>query len=230
MEKFINELKNLLKERLSSVFMYGSKVKYDLNLIKSDVNIMVIVENLSGSDICACSSAVKRWIKQGNPPPVFMDREEWFHSSDVYAMEYADIKSAHRILHGEDLVSAITVDTDNIRFQCEQETKNLLMRFRGFYLENADNPRRLKDSFMPLTKTCNAIFKAILRVKFTDVPDEKTDIIKKVNEITGLNTGVYEKLLCYKRKQCKMNNKETINFANEIVGSLTLLLNYTNNM
>ena len=85
-------------------------------------------------------------------------------------------------------------------------------------------------SFMPLAKTCNAIFKAILRVKFTDVPGEKSDIIKKVNEITGLDTGVYEKLLCYKRKQCKMNNKETIDFANEIVGSLTLLLNYTNNM
>ncbi len=230
MEKFINELQNILNERLTSVFMYGSKVKYTNEQLRSDVNIMVIIENLSGVDLRACSTAVKKWIKGGNPSPVFMDKTEWFHSADVYAMEYSDIKDTHRILYGEDLISGITVDKDNIRFQCEQETKNLLMRFRQFYLENADNPKRLKDSFIPLTKTCNAIFKAILRVKFTNVPDEKSDIIKKVGEITGLNTGTYEKLLCYKRKQCKMNNKEIIEFADEIVSSITILLNYANNM
>ncbi len=230
MEKFIDNLKNILQERLLSVFMYGSKVKYSQELVKTDMNVMVIVKNLSGSDIRACSEIVNKWMKAKNPIPVFMDREEWFHSSDVYAMEYADIKAEHRILYGEDLISDLNVDPDNIRFQCEQETKNLLMRFRQFYLENAHSPKRLKDSFVPLAKTCNAIFKAILRVKFTDIPSEKEDIIKKLAEISGLEASTYIKLLGYKRKQCKMNDKETIAFADEIVDALTKLLDYTNNM
>lgn len=230
MEKFIDNLKNILQERLISVFMYGSKVKYSQELVKTDMNVMVIVKNLSGSDIRACSEIVNKWMKAKNPIPVFMDREEWFHSSDVYAMEYADIKTEHRILYGEDLISDLNVDPDNIRFQCEQETKNLLMRFRQFYLENAHSPKRLKDSFVPLAKTCNAIFKAILRVKFTDIPSEKEDIIKKLAEISGLEASTYIKLLGYKRKQCKMNDKETIAFADEIVDALTKLLDYTNNM
>ena len=230
MEKFIDNLKNILQERLISVFMYGSKVKYSQELVKTDMNVMVIVKNLSGSDIRACSEIVNKWMKAKNPIPVFMDREEWFHSSDVYAMEYADIKAEHRILYGEDLISDLNVDPDNIRFQCEQETKNLLMRFRQFYLENAHSPKRLKDSFVPLAKTCNAIFKAILRVKFTDIPSEKEDIIKKLAEISGLDASTYIKLLGYKRKQCKMNDKETIAFADEIVDALTKLLDYTNNM
>lgn len=230
MEKFIDNLKNILQERLISVFMYGSKVKYSQELVKTDMNVMVIVKNLSGNDIRACSEIVNKWMKAKNPIPVFMDREEWFHSSDVYAMEYADIKAEHRILYGEDLISDLNVDPDNIRFQCEQETKNLLMRFRQFYLENAHSPKRLKDSFVPLAKTCNAIFKAILRVKFTDIPSEKEDIIKKLAEISGLEASIYIKLLGYKRKQCKMNDKETIAFADEIVDALTKLLDYTNNM
>lgn len=230
MEKFIDNLKNILQERLLSVFMYGSKVKYSQELVKTDMNVMVIVKNLSGSDIRACSEIVNKWMKAKNPIPVFMDREEWFHSSDVYAMEYADIKAEHRILYGEDLISDLNVDPDNIRFQCEQETKNLLMRFRQFYLENAHSPKRLKNSFVPLAKTCNAIFKAILRVKFTDIPSEKEDIIKKLAEISGLEASTYIKLLGYKRKQCKMNDKETIAFADEIVDALTKLLDYTNNM
>lgn len=230
MEKFIDNLKNILQERLISVFMYGSKVKYSQELVKTDMNVMVIVKNLSGNDIRACSEIVNKWMKAKNPIPVFMDMEEWFHSSDVYAMEYADIKAEHRILYGEDLISDLNVDPDNIRFQCEQETKNLLMRFRQFYLENAHSPKRLKDSFVPLAKTCNAIFKAILRVKFTDIPSEKEDIIKKLAEISGLEASTYTKLLGYKRKQCKMNDKETIAFADEIVDALTKLLDYTNNM
>ena len=230
MYKFINELKTILNERLLSIFMYGSKVKYEPDTQKSDINIMVIVDRLCGQDLRNCSRAVKQWCKKGNPPPVFMDKTEWFQSADVYAMEYADIKAAHRILYGQDIVSEIKVEPDNIRLQCELETKNLLMRFRQFYLENANSPSRLKDSFIPLAKTFNAVFKAILRLKFVEVPEEKSDIILKVKEITGLDTEVYEKLLCYKRKQCRMNNHETIDFSDKIVKSLTVLLNYINNM
>ena len=127
MYKFINELKTILNERLLSIFMYGSKVKYEPDTQKSDINIMVIVDRLCGQDLRNCSRAVKQWCKKGNPPPVFMDKTEWFQSADVYAMEYADIKAAHRILYGQDIVSEIKVEPDNIRLQCELETKNLLM-------------------------------------------------------------------------------------------------------
>ena len=230
MKNLILELKNTLNKRLVSVIMYGSKVKYEPEYVTDDINIMVIIDELSGADLRSCAPAVKKWIKNGNPPPVFMDKSEWFSSSDVYAMEYLDIKAAHRILYGEDVVSQVAVESRDVRFQCEQEAKNLLMRFRQFYLENTSNAKRLKDAFTPLTKTCNAIFKTILRLKNIDVPREKSDIITKTCEAAGLNAETFNRLLCYKRKQCRLNDRETIEFADKIVKSLSELLNYTNNM
>lgn len=226
----IDNLIKIFDERLISVFMYGSKVKYDDESLNSDINIMVILDKLSGNDLMLCSKFVKKWSNKGNPLPIFMGKDEWYGSSDVYAMEYADIAESHRLLYGYNLIADISVKSADLRFQCEQETKNILMRFRQFYLENAHSPKQLKSSFEPTIKTCNAIFKTILRLNNIPVPTEKLEIIKKIQEVAGLNCDVYKKLLCYKRNQCKFNDTETINLANNIVCSLSELLNYTNNM
>lgn len=222
MNKFVEELKNILNEKLVSVFVYGSKAHLDS---ECDNNVMVIVENLDGNDLKNCSKTVSKWLKK-NPLPVFMGKEEWFNSCDIYPMEYADIKAHHRIVFGENLIDCVCVEKEDLRLHIELEVKNLLMRFRGHYVSNA----RIKDSFIPVIKTCMAVFKGILRYKDVDVPQSHGEILDKIHNLQIADKNVYERLLCFKEKRCKINNKEVDSFANEIVCALNSLLKYTNNM
>lgn len=230
----LNNLKENFGERLKSVFIYGSKSHLENEELNSDINLMVITDKITGEDLKNCSKEIAKWVKAKNPAPIFMGEKEWFSSCDVYAMEYSDIKENHRIIFGEDLICSLEIKKEDIRFQCESETKNLLMRFRSHYLQNANSSfssaKEMKKSITPVIKTCTAIFKAILRIKDINAPKSPYEILNRMCEIADINKSLYEKLLCNKEKNCNMKDKEVFEVADEIVFELSKLLEYTNNL
>lgn len=237
LDKFIEQLKNIFGSRLKSVFVYGAKAGEKADNLLQDVDLMVLVTDLHGEDIKKCSKPAREWMGKSfifcskrNSLPVFMGEKEWYNSSDVYAMEYSDIKENHKILYGEDLICNINVNRDDLRLQCEAETKNLLMQFRAHYLMNAHSHIMLQKSLVPLTKTLNAIFKAILRIKNIEVSKSPYENLNKIHSLFAINKSFYEKLLCHKEKHCTLNKKEAIDTADTAVAELQKLLDYVNNL
>lgn len=232
--EFTENLKEIMGNRLKSVFVFGSKSGLGIEELNSDVNLMVIADLITGEDLKKCSKISQKWIKAKNPAPIFMGEEEWFSSADVYAMEYSDIKENHKIIFGDDLICAIEVQKEDLRLQCEYEAKNLLMRFRSHYLQNATSPfcgaKEIKKSITPVIKTCTALFKAILRIKDIEVPKSPYEVLNKTCEMVDINKGFFEKLLCNKDKSCDMKAKEAYDTADEIISELNKLYGYINNL
>lgn len=239
LNNFIDNLKQTFGKRLISVFVYGSKAHLDDDELESDINLMIITDSLTGEDLNNVSKASLEWMGKGllkktNPEPVFMGEDEWYNSADVYAMEYSDIKENHRILYGENLICNINVKKEDLRLQCEAQTKNLLMRFRSHYLLYANSSKQMQNSITPVIKTSIAVFKAILRLKDIEVPKSHYEIVNKIHEITAIDKPLFEKLLCTKEKYCKAPvfaaKKEVLETADKIVYELTKLLKYVNNL
>lgn len=182
MDKILNELIENLKmtfeNRLSSVFLYGSCAVEDCSRTFSDLNLIVIIENLQAQDLKNSHPFVKEFAKKGKYLPIFMDKEEWFNSCDVYAIECADIQNRHKIVYGEDLISKVEVDKSNLRFQCEQETKNLLIRLRQTYVGHAENKKAVKEIIKISSKTFVVIFRTILRLLDEKIPITHSSVVK----------------------------------------------------
>ncbi len=232
---FVSELKNIFGHRLKSIFVYGAKADISQNQLESDVNLIIITDSLTGDDLKNCSKPTLKWMGKGffkkqNPQPVFMGENEWFNSSDVYAMEYADIKDNYKIIYGENYIDKTDVKKENLRLQCEAETKNLLMKFRSHYLLFANSKKSMESSIVPVIKNCMAIFKAVLRLHNIDVPKSKHEIINKIHEISDIDQNLFEKLLYQKEKQYKISQNEIYEISNKIVSELTKLLEYVNNI
>lgn len=227
-EKFLNELKNKLDSRLCSVFAYGSMASSGLDDGKN-IDLMVVVENLSPEDLMNVSKASKDWMRK-NPMPVFMDKKEWFASSDVYALEYSDIKEYGKILYGEDVISPISINRDDLRFQCEHELKNLLMRLRKNYLLNSGDERNLKASFIPVIKTVLTLFRAVLRLKNYEVPATHDEIFDKLKELNIVDISAFRKLLDYKEGTLKISKSDTFALYPCLIVSVGELLRYVNDL
>lgn len=237
LQKFVEKLKEIFQDRLKSVFVYGSKSNLPLDSLDEDVDIMVIVESLSGEDLRKCANPVKAWRHNGflnlrcvNPLPVFMEEKEWFNSADVYAMEYLDIKDNHQVIFGDNLICDICVDKEDLRFECEMQMKNLLMQFRAHYLSTACNNSNMKTALIPVTKTINAVFKAILRLKDIEVSKSAYENLNKIHLFFDLDKEFYEKLLCYKEKHCCISNAELVNIMDKAVFETEKLLEYINSL
>lgn len=235
MDKILNDLienlKKTFENRLSSVFLYGSCAVEDCSRTFPDLNLIVIIENLQAQDLKNSHSFIKNFAQKGKYLPIFMDKEEWLNSCDVYAIECADIQDRNKILYGENLISNIGVDKSNLRFQCEQETKNLLIRLRQTYLGHAKNKKALKEITKISSKTFVVIFRTILRLLDEIVPTTHGDVVKLFSEkikTQGIDFdyNLFSKVLEFRVNSKAIKDNELDSVIEKLIDSTNYVLKY----
>ena len=186
-ETLINDIKKIIGDRFLSAVLYGSYAD-NTQSKTSDINLIVVIEQLTAMDLKNLHPVVKKWKK----PPLFMGKTEWFASSDVYPMEYSDIKDRHSILYGEDIVSGLKIDKCHLRLQCESETKNLLIRLRQGYVANYSDKKVISELILNSSKSLIAIFKTVLRLTSDEkISNDKSEVIKRVSSLIGFDAEFF---------------------------------------
>ena len=65
-------------------------------------------------------------------------------STDVFPIKFLDMQQDYEVLSGDDVVKGLEVGRDNLRFRCEQEIKNLMLRLRAMYMQSRKNNEALQ--------------------------------------------------------------------------------------
>lgn len=132
---FVSALRDVLGDRLSSVVLYGSAARGAHVPGKSDVNLMVVLKEADLGVLAGAQKAVRRFKAESDFNPVFWVEGEISPASDVFALEFTDIRENHKVLFGPDPLSGISVDPRHFRFQIEFELRAKLLRLREIWLE-----------------------------------------------------------------------------------------------
>lgn len=241
---FISELKTIFDERLISVILHGSGSIEEINEKKPscllscclsekktyDVNLIVILNKLDASDLKKAYPCISKWKKTGHPLPVFMDRNEWYNSTDIYPIEYSDIKRRHKILHGENIVDNLNVDKCHLRLQCEYELKNSLIKLRETYLGNINHTKFLNHAVRNCSKKLITLFRAVLELTDEVVPHSAIDIIHLMETKVAIDKNLFNILFSDKRKKGDFSKNEIEDIITRLIDSLNLLLKYVDNL
>ena len=108
----VTRLKNAAGSNLLSVILYGSAATEEFHPGHSDLNVLCIMQSLGRDDLSKLHAASAWWVKKGHPAPLFFTLDELHHSADIFAIELLDMKAAHRVLHGEDVIASLHVPMD----------------------------------------------------------------------------------------------------------------------
>ena len=222
LDKFIEELKNTLGENLVSVIAFGSQA--NVEDAKSNLNLMIVTNELTAENLYDISKPVKKWVKGKNPIPVIMNRDEWYSSFDVYAIEYADIKENYRIIYGEDLVPTISINKYFLRLQCESELKNLLLKYKNNFLMNVKSDREMKKLLNNVIKTILVIFRSVLRLYDSAVPYRAVDIIEFASNYLSFNKIVMSKIAKVRYENEDYTKQELLVIEAELVKDIQNIL------
>lgn len=222
LDKFVEELKNTLGENLLSVIAFGSQA--NVEDVKSNLNLMIVTNELTAENLYDISKPVKKWVKAKNPIPVIMNRDEWYSSFDVYAIEYADIKENHRIIYGDDLVQTICINKYFLRLQCESELKSLLLKYKNNFLMNVKSDREMKKLLNNVIKTLLVIFRSILRLHDSAVPYRAVDIIEFASNYLSFNKIVMSKIAKVKYENEDYTKQELLFIEAELVKDIQNIL------
>src|SRR5262245_59577904 len=179
------EVEKALGPQLLCLAVYGSAAGSDFFEPHSDVNIAVIVPEVTIDVLEALAPVVMRWEKRRFATPLLIERNFLSRARDTFPMELDDIRRQHRLLAGTDLLTAITVDDDAVRRQCEKEARARLLRLRALYLATAGAPSALERLMLESLRSILIFLRHLLRLRGYDPGPSYRDVLVKGQDLLG---------------------------------------------
>jgi len=174
-----------LGPRLVALLLYGSAARGTHVPKRSDVNTLLICDAVDGALFDALAPVVRAWTKAGHPAPLILTEREWRESADAFAIEYEDMRDAHRLLAGRDPWPGIRVDHDDLRRQLERELMGKLVRLRQAYGALWAEPKRLAEVIVGSAPGFFTMLRALLRLAGKPVPGRPEALVGAAATLVG---------------------------------------------
>jgi hypothetical protein len=195
LEELVKAFKEIHRENLISVLLYGSSAIDNVQQRARNRNILVVLGRVTAKDLELARPAIRRWCELGNPIPVYMSRKELGGSLDVFPIEFTDMSRAKRILWGIDPFEGMEVSTENFRHQLEYELRSKMIRLRRTYLLASDDPARLANLMRDSLLNFAVLFRHLILLLGGQAEFDKRECIAKLAGMIGLDLTTLERVL-----------------------------------
>jgi predicted nucleotidyltransferase len=223
-DEFVASLRKLYSDDLVCVILYGSAASGELTEAHSNINLLVVLRKTDLPDL----EVSRRLVNQPSSrriEPLFLSREYLLASSDVFPIEFLDMKDNHVCLYGPDVLGEVRIDPRNLRFQCEQELKSKLILVRQQYLRVNPNDRRALANllFRNLTSVAH-IFRNLLRLKGRTPPRKKEELFKEITAELQVETAVFLKSWQAQKDPARLNARDLRALLGDFVPALDKII------
>jgi predicted nucleotidyltransferase len=191
LESYLNEIKNSFGANLKAAILYGSKASGEDSKDNSDHNLLVILEKIDYAQMAGLAPATKRWIKEGNPPPHIFTCEEFLGSTDVFPIEFLDMKETHKLFYGEDFLSELNINRTHLRHECEYNLRSNLLKLRQSYIALNGKPREIRALLIDSISAFLVLFKHAAGLLGEQIPAKKIDSLPILSQKIGLKTNSF---------------------------------------
>ncbi len=221
---FIHKLKQIYTEDLISVVLYGSAASGEFVDRHSNLNLLVV---LKSADLENLKKATYLINKFSILSPLFLTQDYIASSTDIFPIEFLDMRENYLVLYGKDVLGGINIDIRNLRFQCEQELKVKLINLRQLYLKVNKDKTALRNLFFKSFNSILHILRNVLRLKNKTPAYKKEEILKQLALEFNIDMNIWGKILAAKAKKIKLNNKDAeqlfIDFIRELERIITVV-------
>ncbi len=203
LQELVNRLVKAHGTSLISVVLYGSAASGDHQEGFSDLNILCVLSQVMPHELAASETVFRWWREQGNPAPLLLSEHEVATSTDCFAIEFHDMQSGHRILHGKDLIASLVVDNSFYRAQVERELRAKLLRLRqksSSVLSEKDSLSRL---LVDSVSTFCVLFRHALILSGVKADIQKRAILEQARQTFGIDAMPLSNLLDVREKRIK---------------------------
>ncbi len=116
-----------------SAVLYGSAARGDWDARRSDVNLLLVLDDATPVALRRLTPVVEAWHGHGWTPPLLIARDEWPRATDTFPVEITDMRLAYRVLTGPDPVAPLAIDPADLRRALETALRGKLVHLRQAY-------------------------------------------------------------------------------------------------
>jgi predicted nucleotidyltransferase len=181
--RYLDELFKIYHGKIEAIFAYGSIVTGEWVKNVSDVNLLIVVDDVNISKLEFCLKLIKKGTKKKITTPLFLTKQYIETSLDTFPMEFLEFKENHLLVYGEDFLKDLEIGRGNLRLEVEHQLKANLLRLRQVYLEIGLRRKGFEKFTKSVISNLMPAFRNLLRLKQIDPPPLlKEEIIKKIGE------------------------------------------------
>ncbi len=205
-DDFTKKLWDVYGDDLISIILYGSVARGEFIAKHSNINLLVILKDTSLDSLSKISKII-------NAPrfrtlnPFFFAEEYMARSTDVFPIEFLDMKENYLLIYGKDALEDIRIDTRNLRFQCEHELKAKLINIKRLYLR-ARGERELKNIMFQSFTSLVHLLRNLIRLKGKIPSCAKEEFIKEISREFDIDDSVFDKIYAAKKGNIKLSYKD----------------------
>jgi hypothetical protein len=124
----LQDLQHIFGERLQAVVAYGQPGA-------DPAPSLALVRAITAADLDDCAARVASWHRAGCATPLLLTKDEFAGSLDAFPIEYGEILETRRVVFGVDPFAGLTIETEDLRRECETLVKSHLVHLRENYVE-----------------------------------------------------------------------------------------------
>ena len=186
------DFKDVFKDELISIILYGSGARPDYRPGRSDINFLITLTRKGMDDLSRALPPVAKWKKRNVATPLFMTREDIRASLDSFPVEFLNMKWQHVGVYGEDVLAALVFPSESLRLQIEREFKAKILNLRKGFLETEGGEKRIRQLIRASLTAFAALFEAMLHLKNIEVPKTRRGIFQAA-EAFAVNAELFMK-------------------------------------
>jgi hypothetical protein len=191
------------QDLIHSVHIVGSALTQDFDPRTSDINSVVVLDKMDLKFLEFLAPLGKKYGRKRIAAPLIMTPEYIAKSLDVFPIEFFNIQQLHLTVFGEDIFIDLNINKSDLRRQCEQELKVKLIGLRQGYISAAGDQKILARGFAESFSGYMPLFKAIILLLGKVPPRNNADILSALEDISGVHTEVFKRVLDQKRKKTR---------------------------
>ena len=214
LNELVQKLNAAAGANLKSVILYGSAATEEFHAKHSDLNLLCVVEQGDAAHLEALHSAVEWWIRRGQRAPLVFTLDELRRAADVFAIELLDMKSRHRVLHGENVLADLQVPLQFHSIQVERELRTNWLRLRQAILAAPRKPKAYLEIMTASFSSFTALFRHALIALGEAAPQTRREAIDRIAKFAASDAAGFQAILAVregKLKEREVNVEGTMN-------------------
>ncbi len=168
-----------------SALLYGSAARGDYIVGRSNINLMLVLDDPSPTRLRAMAPAFPAWRKAASEPPLLINRTEWARASDVFPIEITDMRAGYQVLRGADPLGTARVERADLRRALERELRGKLLRLRQGYAAAGGNEKALGELAAASAGTILVLLRALLTLAGRPVPAPPATLAAEATTLVG---------------------------------------------
>jgi hypothetical protein len=228
-EHFLTDVEQLFGNHSISLIVYGSASTEEYAPKKSDINILVVLDDDAIQNLRHAHQKISGWNKH-RIRPLFLTESYIERSLDSFPIEFLNMKLAYHVVKGKDILQPLEIARQDIRLQCERELKGKLLHLRQRYVLTRGNKSELKFLIKESVDAFTAIFRALLFLKGRNIPSAKHEVVRQTCKDFDMDENLFAMLFSIRQGTLNPSRAELGNLLDSYIRQIDLLSRYVDAM